>query len=443
MRRFIAILVSILGFVLSIAFMPGLVSGSPDGQIFATNTPRPTQVSFATNTPSGPTSTPSFTPTATETATETATNTSTPTATFTPTATPSPTATPNGPFVYPEGVNPLTGLPYPNEEAMARRNLIVKISNYPPVVRPQTNVNMADVVYEFEAEGGVTRFAAIFRSNAPDLVGSVRSARLSDLELIVMYNALLAYSGTSAPIQNLILQQEWVFQAFSPLKGDNENAGFFRRPREGLDFEHTLFLNTQTLYELATRRNVNTGYQARGFAFSETPDAGGATANDVYVEWYGQADARWQYNPETERYVRFSDGVPHNDAATNEQLWTDNLIIIEVPHNERPDLFPEGATYESLEIALWDQGRAYVVREGKLYQGYWRRRDKNPGSALQVIYGNNIPIMLKPGRTWVTVVRGLGNVTISENLADMPATATAIALSATPIVVPTESSSSG
>jgi hypothetical protein len=194
---------------------------------------------------------------------------------------------------------------------------------------------------------------------------------------------------------------------------------------------------------LATRRNVNTGYQARGFAFSETPDEGGANANDVYVEWYGQADARWQYIPETGRYVRFSDGVPHNDAATNEQLWADNLVIIEVPHNERPDLFPEGATYESLEIALWDQGRAYVVREGRLYQGYWRRRDKNPGSALQVIYGNNIPIMLKPGRTWVTVVRGLGNVTISENLTDMPATATAIALSATPTTLPTESGSSG
>ncbi|MBL8156793.1 MAG: DUF3048 domain-containing protein, partial [Anaerolineae bacterium] len=83
------------------------------------------------------------------------------------------------------------------------------------------------VVWEYETEGGVTRFAAIYRSNAPGKIGSVRSARLIDLELIPMYNALLAYSGTSEPIQQLIMASEYVFQTFSPLKGDNcEDSGF-------------------------------------------------------------------------------------------------------------------------------------------------------------------------------------------------------------------------
>ena len=52
----------------------------------------------------------------------------------------------------------MTGLPYPNEEVRARRNLIVKISNHPPIVRPQHGVNAADLVFEYEAEGNVTRF---------------------------------------------------------------------------------------------------------------------------------------------------------------------------------------------------------------------------------------------------------------------------------------------
>ena len=98
---------------------------------------------------------------------------------------------PIGPRSYPQGINPLTGLPYPNEEAQARRNLIVKISNWPPKVRPQHGVNQADLVVEYEAEGGVTRFAAIFRNNAPEKVGSIRSARLIDIELINMYAAIL------------------------------------------------------------------------------------------------------------------------------------------------------------------------------------------------------------------------------------------------------------
>jgi hypothetical protein len=421
----------------------GLARGSTQRQTFATNTPAASPFAFATNTPSGPTNTPTLTPPPSSTPTDMPTVTPSPTATFTPTSTdtptdtPSPTPTPNGPFSYPEGVNPLTGQPYPDEAAMARRNLIVKISNYPPVVRPQTGINSADVVFEYEAEGGVTRFAAIFRSKNPDHIGSVRSARLLDLQLVVMYNALLAYSGTSEPIQNLIMSSDWVYQAFSPLKGDNcEEAGFCRFPKDGLPFEHTLFLDTNALWDLATNRNVNTGYRARGFAFGDQADSGGLPANDLYIDWWGQTDSRWQYDPDTGRYLRYTDGVPHIDLGDDQQLWTDNLIIIEVPHDDHPTIFPAGASYTSIDIQLVDQGRAYLVRDGQVFQGYWRRQDTEPGSALQIIYGNNTPIMMKPGRTWVSVVRGLSEVAISEEYADMNATATAIALTATPTIDP-------
>lgn len=405
---------------LALALVITAGSAPAAAQLFNTNTPNPEPIAFFTNTPPGPTKT------ATPTATATFTATFTPTETDTPTATPSPTPTPNGPFSYPEGINPLTGLPYPDEDARNRRNLIVKISNYPPIVRPQTNINMADVVFEVEAEGGVTRFAAIFRSKLPELVGSVRSARLLDLELVPMFQALLAYSGTSDPIQKMILTSPYTYQTFSPLKGDNEDAGFIRIPQEGKAFEHTLFLQPALLLEKATKRGVNTPYKPFGFAFAENPDPEGQPATDVFIDWYGQTDARWQYDPATGRYLRYTDGLIHTDAATGEQVWTDNVIIIEVPHNRRPDIFPEGATYESLEIALWDQGRAYLVRDGVFYQGYWRRRDREPGSALQIIYGNNAPIMMKPGRTWVSVVRYLGDAFITDQPADMNATATAI-----------------
>ncbi|MBK8136142.1 MAG: DUF3048 domain-containing protein [Chloroflexi bacterium] len=409
-----------LGVVAVLALFAATNRTPAAAQLFNTNTPEPEPIAFFTNTPPGPTKT------ATPTATATFTPTFTPTNTSTPTNTPTPTPTPNGPFSYPEGINPLTGQMYPNDEARNRRNLIVKISNYPPIVRPQTNVNMADVVFEVEAEGGVTRFAAIFRSQLPELVGSVRSARLLDLELIPMFQALLAYSGTSDPIQNLILSSPYTYQTFSPLKGDNEDAGFIRIPQEGKAFEHTLFLQPAKLLEKATVRGVNTPYKPFGFAFSDAPDPDGEPATDIFIDWYGQTDARWQFDSDTGRYLRYTDGLMHTDAATDEQLWADNLIIIEVPHNNRPDLFPEGATYTSLEIALWDQGRAYLVRDGVFYQGYWRRRDREPGSALQIIYGDNVPIMLKPGRTWVSVVRFLGDALITDQQADMAATATAI-----------------
>ena len=421
-------------------------SGAPDAATAA-----PTQGTgngggiFATNTPDGPTNTPTLVPTATLTPTATSTATNTPTVTPTPTDTPSPTPTPIGPYSYPEGINPLTGLPYPNEEAQARRNLIVKISNYPPIVRPQYGVNSADIVFEYEAEGGVTRFAAIFRSQSPGRVGSIRSGRLMDMELSTMYRALLAYSGTSEPIQQLFLGEGFFdYQLLSPSIGHGcEDTGFCRDEslRDlGYPFEHTLFGDTDKMWETATRQGANTGWQARGFAFNEEPNPDGTPAEDIFINWYGQTDARWQYDEATGRYLRYTDSVPHYDAATGDQLWIDNLVIIVVPHERRPDLFPPGATYESLEIQLWDQNYAYVVRDGEFWQGFWRRENREPGTALQLIYGNNIPIMLKPGRTWVEVVRGFGDVTISDTQADMVATATVLAQtpSPTPIDVPSD-----
>ena len=398
--------------------------------IFTTNTPRP--AAFATNTPDA-TLTPSLTPSVTPTLTPSLTPTPSPTATPSPTLTPSPTITPIGPSYYPEGINTLTGLPFPSDEAMARRNLIVKVSNFPPIVRPQSGLNEADVVYEYEVEGGVTRFAAIFRSNAPTHVGPVRSGRLMDLELAPMYQALLAYSGASEPVQALLLGQPWSRQIISPSIGDNcREAGFCRFPNEGLAFEHTLFVNTQTLWDRATARGVNEGRRARGFAFNETPDPSGIPANDAYINWYGQTDARWQYDPTTSRYVRFTDGLPHYDRADGEQLWADNLVIIEVPHEERPDLFESESKSASQQINLWDSGRAYVLRDGVYYQGYWRRANREEGTALELIYGDSTPIKLEPGRTWVTVVRWLGDVRLSEEPADMQATATVLAASFTP-----------
>lgn len=396
---------------------------------FATNTPEvPSETPTASNTPTV-SATPTASATATATPTETFTPTFTPTATFTPTNTPTPTPTPIGPFFYPDGINPLTGLPYPSDEALARRNLIVKISNYPPIVRPQNSVNQADVVFEYEAEGGVTRFAAIFRSNAPERVGSIRSARLLDMELVTMYEALLAYSGTSEPIQRLLLDSDFKFQLISPSIGDNcDNAGFCRdNTLTERAFEHTLFGDTTKMWEVATRRNVNTGYRALGFAFNEKADANGTPANDIFINWFGQTDARWQFDEATGRYLRYTDSVIHVDATDGEQLWTDNLVILEVPHNRRPDLFEPGVNYESLEVALWEQGRAYVIRDGNFYLGFWRRRNREPGEAIQLIYGDNTPIMLKPGRTWVAVTRFLGDSVIREEFADMEATGTAIA----------------
>ena len=193
-----------------------------------------------------------------------------------------------------------------------------------------------------------------------------------------------------------------------------------------MGYEHTLFGNTEKMWELATLRNLNHGYRAYGFAFGLRANEDGKPARDIYINWYNRTDVRWQYDETSRRYMRYADGAPHIDATDSAQLWADNLIFLQVKHNRRPDLFTLGSIDESYELALWGQGAAYVIREGQLYQGLWWRRNQNRGEALRLIFPDGDPILLKPGRSWITIVRNLENAQINAELTLNPAVTTVL-----------------
>ncbi|MBN1200318.1 MAG: DUF3048 domain-containing protein [Anaerolineae bacterium] len=381
-----------------------------------TNTPRITPTMPPTATPR-PSDTPSITPTFTPT--------SSPTPSRTPTATPSPTATTVGPSEYPEGFNPLTGLPFPSEEAANRRTLIVKVSNFPEIVRPQSGLDKADIVFEYEVEGGVTRFAAIYRSQGTDHVGSVRSARLLDLELVEMFEGLLAYSGSNEWIRQYILDSEWKWRALSPHIGVNEP--FERFPEDGKAYEHTLFGDTYKMWEIAEQRNVNDAWGMRGFAFTDAPDPDGEPVQDIFIDYYNdRQDTRWQYNPDDGRYYRWNSGLPHVDAITGEQLAADNIVVLEAEHVNRPDIYESETGGTVIETILWGHGPAWLFRDGMWYEGEWWHAQGKLG--LWLLYpGGEDPMHLKPGQTWFEIVRPfMWGVDLSENKVDMQATSSAI-----------------
>src|SRR6202011_3278862 len=82
-------------------------------------------------------------------------------------ATPSPTPKPT-----PPPTSPLTGLQVAADLA-ARPITAVVIENLTPDARPQSGLSQAGVVYEANAEGGITRFLAFFLDQRPPSLGSV------------------------------------------------------------------------------------------------------------------------------------------------------------------------------------------------------------------------------------------------------------------------------
>ena len=121
----------------------------------------------------------------------------TPAETTTPlpaTATQSPTATP----VPTEDAVPcpFTGLSVSRPVLESRRPILAQIGNSNPE-RPQFGLAQADLVFETIAEGGITRFSAIYLcQDAVDIAG-VRSGRLIDLQLVPMFDAIFVHVGAS------------------------------------------------------------------------------------------------------------------------------------------------------------------------------------------------------------------------------------------------------
>ncbi len=158
---------------------------------------------------------------------------------------------------------PLTGADAPNGASVKRRVVSVKVENS-AAARPQTGLNKADIVYESLAEGGVTRFNALFHSQDPALIGPVRSARLSDTWIVPQYDGLFFFSGASRFVTQALRKAD------IPML--SEDAGVTRcytrvswRPSP-----HNLYLKADLAREEGVRRGYKATQTLRSFAFDRS-----------------------------------------------------------------------------------------------------------------------------------------------------------------------------
>jgi hypothetical protein len=317
-----------------------------------------------------------------------------------PTWEPTPTGA-IGPFEFPEGVNPLTGLPMSDPSLLKRRPLAVKISNAPNVVRPQAGIGQADLVFEHITEGRLTRFTAVFWTNTPPRVGSIRSARLIDLEIATMYDAIFAFSGASNGVREKILKSTFAERA---LEGVTVGPPVFYRD-DSIEVPHNMFGSPTALWKRASDKGVNVPPTALGgMIFSQTPRPAGDPAITIQVD-YGPTTAEWRYDKQSGRYARWSDGQPHVDANTKEQITSANVIILRSWHQFDYNIVEsefQGNKSYSIEIQLWTLGPAIVCRDGQCVKGLWNRWNK--ADRLSFWTEDHQPIYLKPGNTWFQVV---------------------------------------
>lgn len=350
---------------------------------------------------------PTLTPTKTPKATTQLQSTTTPASISTPTVVPTPTKVPTVEALptLPPDVCPLTGEKVSDPKVLERRPLAVKISNYPSAVRPHAGLNRADMVFEHLTEANLTRFTAIFLCQEAEKIGCIRSARLIDLEIPAMYKAVLIFSGLSPGLVPRFQNCDFSDRLLSPdplFRDPDSDDIIYRVPAEGKTYENTLFTDTKTLWKAIEKRGWNSRQNLSGLVFAEEPPNGGSSATRLSIVYHATyATAEYQYDPDRQAYWRSVVGEPHLDEITGEQIAVRNIVVLYVNHVET-DIIEDELGAHSIEIQLWGEGRAVILRDGQAYEVKWIRHQRP--DMLRYVDGEGRPFPLKPGNTWVQVV---------------------------------------
>ncbi len=310
------------------------------------------------------------------------------------------------------GINPLTGLSVSNLSMLDRRPIAVKITNYPRSVRSyQYGLTRADVVYEYYIEDGLSRFIAIFYSKDATTAGPVRSGRYFDEHIARMYHAILVFANADERVEKYLLNSDLL--PFLFVSRSDNCPPLCRNTR--IQGYNNLFIDTSGVGKfLKYRQTDNSRQSLRASYFSETMvwHPGQIAIDTIFTFYSNYAYNYWEYNPARHVYLRYSDVqdvdpeknlhegyAPHIDQLTDEQIITDNVVTLLVPHSFKTEYDRADQVFD---IQLYGEGAAYIFRNGTMVEGKWVRDAIDQPIRLMDTYNN--PLGLNRGITYYEVL---------------------------------------
>jgi DUF3048 family protein len=324
--------------------------------------------------------------------------------------TPAPSASPTPPPPPPPPIAPLTGLEVASAAIARRPALAVKIDNHTDA-RPQVGLDRADVVYEEPVEGGITRFIAIFQSRDASKVGPIRSARLTDIDVLAQYGKpLLAFSGAAHYVIRAVGRANLVSMRQGQFPSVYRRDGSRSAP-------HNLFASTPGLFRLGSRAHPSPAPALFDFGAllapppvvapspspSESPTAtptpawpSGRTAT---IPFAGSAwRAVWRWSSSSGTYLRWHGTAPHR-AASGTQISAANVIVMRVATQRNNS---QAAAHGTPELRLVGSGAMVLLRNGVRIVGRWTRSSLTAPTRFVDKLGRQLT--LAPGTTWIELV---------------------------------------
>jgi len=304
-----------------------------------------------------------------------------------------------------------------------RRPLGVMIENHKEA-RPQSGLSSADVIYEAVAEGGITRFLAVFYCQDAQFIGPVRSARIYFVRLLQGYGNYPLYAhvgGANTPGQADALGEirdlEW--GSYNDLNQFSVPFPYFWRDYERLPnraTEHTVYSSTVKLWQYAASQrgltNVDKDKQSWDenfvswkFQDDASKSKRGTTSKISFKFWdsfKSDYSVDWVYNQENNVYKRVNGGVEYIDKNNGKQLTVKNVIIVFTKESPANDGYEGG----HILYKIVGSGDGLLFQNGQAIKISWQKKDEE--SSIKFYDENGKEAELVRGLDWIEIL-SVGN----------------------------------
>ncbi|MGE5672622.1 MAG: DUF3048 domain-containing protein [Mycobacterium leprae] len=265
--------------------------------------------------------------------------------------------------------------------------------------RPQAGLEKADIVYELEAEGGITRFLALYYQNKVDKLGPVRSARMGFYDISMGYGIPYAHSGGNNDVLAELKKPSKQLLDVEEISGYGPTVFWRSTDRKA---PHNLYTSTDRV--LARAKSV--GFAVKPLAnFPEGPAAGtGKPVQRIAFTWGPRTqDVVWQWNGK--RYDRSQSGGPHM-TESGTRIQTDNLVVLFTRFSwDQSSQWGEG----QYNVSIVGSGSGYFYRDGNAYAIHWAKKSRQEPYLFTLADGT--PLSFAAGQTWVEVLKSAENMT--------------------------------
>jgi DUF3048 family protein/Big-like domain-containing protein len=276
-----------------------------------------------------------------------------------------------------------TGIYYHDHESttLLKFPALIQIPN-DSFARDQNGLQAAGLIFEYVAEGGITRLTAIYQ-NAPKLIGPMRSSRFISLKIARHYKGLLFQSGESQATRSRA--------AGDPVPQFFDTIGYMFRTGARIAPDNLMITGT------AVRRAES----LFGIPRFDIPKArpvmprGTAAKRISVAEHYSS----YAYDATYGTYQKTEEGHLYRDATSHQVLRIEMLIVL----HTQVQLLDVGDGHGSHihDYNLDSSGHIDIYYKGLRYAGTWSSNGAHKPLVLKFAQGTSLS--LPPGLVWIDV----------------------------------------